>query len=405
MEKAPQVNTKIGHYLIKMMVFTILTLLFVAFLYPSLKSSFEANPALNGTILCIIIIGVGYSFKRVINLKPEIDWINAHNKRKAPIATSEAKARLLIPMSRMFEGREGKMFLSNASMRSILDAVISRLEESRSNAAYVNRLLIFLGLLGTFWGLLLTLGSVGNVISSLSVTSTAPDAILSGIKTNLQAPLDGMSKGFSSSLFGLGGSLIVSFLALQANQAQTRFYHDLEEWLSSLVRISNSTFDEDALKPLPGYIGALLQKTAEATDELTFILTKSEKSNISINNNIIELGERINLLTDHMKAEQSLLLKLAENQINLQQSTEKLTHITEDQSRDPNTKIQHHIQNIDGTLSLMAKQTEQGRSTFIHELRQELKLVARAVGGKQPLTETDLNQQQTAQQQDRRFGA
>src|SRR5512139_666208 len=138
-------------------------------------------------------------------------------------------------MAAILGDRMGRMAMSSQTMRGIMDSIATRLDEARDMSRYMTGLLIFLGLLGTFWGLIETVGSVGKVIESLKVGGDA-SAMFDALKEGLAAPLGGMGISFSSSLFGLAGSLILSFFDLQSSQAQNRFYTDLEDWLATTVR-------------------------------------------------------------------------------------------------------------------------------------------------------------------------
>lgn len=223
-------------YLIRMMVFIILVAIIGAVLYPQIKTAFMANPGLNGLILFTLFLGILYAFRMVWRLFPEVNWIN-HFRIAEPGLEIPYTPRLLAPMSTLLRDRQSSTVLSPMSMRSLLDSLASRLDEARDISRYLIGLLIFLGLLGTFWGLLETVTSVGQAIRSLDVT-TESGTIFEELKTGLEAPLAGMGTSFSSSLFGLAGALVLGFLDLQASQAQNRFYNELEDWLSSITDIA-----------------------------------------------------------------------------------------------------------------------------------------------------------------------
>ena len=222
-------------YLLRMMVFTILVAIVAAVLYPQIRTAFMANPGLNGLIVFMLFLGIIYGFRMVWRLFPEINWIN--NFRIAdPGLEIPYTPRLLAPMATLLRDRLGSTVLSPLSMRSLLDSLASRLDESRDISRYLIGLLIFLGLLGTFWGLIDTVTSVGQVIRQLDVATAESNTIFEELKSGLEAPLAGMGTSFSSSLFGLAGSLVLGFLDLQASQAQNRFYNDLGGRLHSTLR-------------------------------------------------------------------------------------------------------------------------------------------------------------------------
>jgi hypothetical protein len=221
-------------FLFRMLVFLVLVGLVAVLLQRQIWSAFLANPSLNGIILGALLVGIVMSIRQVMRLFPEVRWVNGF-RLADPGLTVNRPPVLLAPMATLLGERAGRMAISQSTMRGILDSIGTRLDESREIARYLTGLLVFLGLLGTFWGLLETIGSIGRVIQTLEVGADA-SRIFEDLKAGLAAPLGGMGIAFSSSLFGLAGSLILGFLDLQAGQAQTRFYTDLEDWLSTTVR-------------------------------------------------------------------------------------------------------------------------------------------------------------------------
>ncbi|WP_239025010.1 flagellar motor protein MotA [Rhodoligotrophos defluvii] len=223
-------------YLIRMTVFTILIAFAAAILFPQIRTAFMVNPGLNGVIIGTLLVGIVYAFRLVWRLFPEVSWVNSFRVSDPGLEIPHTPV-LLAPMATLLRNRQGETVLSPGVMRAVLDSIASRLDESREISRYLIGLLVFLGLLGTFWGLSQTVASVGATIRSLEVTSTEAATIFEQLKNGLEAPLAGMGTAFASSLFGLAGSLILGFLDLQAGQAQNRFYNDLEEWLSTLTDI------------------------------------------------------------------------------------------------------------------------------------------------------------------------
>src|SRR3984893_12754301 len=222
-------------FLERMLAFLVLCALVMVVLYKQIITAFFANPGLNALIGLVALIGIILSFRQVVRLYPEVAWVN--NFRIAdPGIAPDRHPTLLAPMAAIFGGeRTGRMRISQQTMRHLLDSIATRLDEARDISRYMTGLLVFLGLLGTFWGLIETVGSVGKVIDGLKVGGDA-SALFDTLKEGLAAPLGGMGISFSSSLFGLAGSLILGFLDLQSSQAQNRFYTDLEDWLASTVR-------------------------------------------------------------------------------------------------------------------------------------------------------------------------
>ena len=234
-------------FLVRMTVFLILCALVIIVLYKQIWTAFLANPGLNALIIGVLIIGILFAFRQVIRLFPEVNWVNGFRLADPGLAV-ERPPVLLAPMATILGDRMGRMAISSSMMRGILDSIAARLDEARDMSRYMTGLLVFLGLLGTFWGLIETVGSVGNVINTLKPGGDA-GAVFEALKEGLAAPLSGMGISFSSSLFGLAGSLVLGFLDLQTSQAQNRFYTDLEDWLSTTVRDLGVSGDA----PAPAY--------------------------------------------------------------------------------------------------------------------------------------------------------
>jgi hypothetical protein len=226
-----------GLYLWRMFVFLVLVGLLIAVLHRQLWDAMLNNLGLNVLICFVLLAGVLYAFQQVLRLYPEIRWVNAFRIADPGLAISHRPV-LLSPMATMLRDRTGSLSLSATSMRSIMDSIGGRLDEARDTGRYLVGLLVFLGLLGTFWGLLDTIQSVGKTISSLDSRAADSVTVFDELKNGLAAPLRGMGTAFSSSLLGLGGSLVLGFLELQASHAHGRFYNQLEEWLSGITELA-----------------------------------------------------------------------------------------------------------------------------------------------------------------------
>jgi hypothetical protein len=364
-------------FLVRMIVFLVAVCAMVGVIYQPLYNAFLANPALNGLIIGVLILGIIYNFRQVIMLYPEVAWIESFRKTQSALSQPN-QPRLLSSMATMLGEKRDQLSLSTLSMRSILDGIYSRLDESRDLSRYNIGLLIFLGLLGTFWGLLETVSSIADVVAGLKVTGSDVSAVFGDLKKGLEAPLDGMGTAFSSSLFGLAGSLILGFLDLQAGQAQNRFYNDLEEWLSGITRLSSGSLPGDGDQSVPAYVQALLEQTAESLENLQRILTRGEESRISANTNLNVLVEKIESLTDHMRAEQALMGKLENSQEELNKVLKRLADATEaGGGMDESTRT--HIRNLDVYLSRLLEELSSGRDEIIQEMRSEIKLLARTI--------------------------
>lgn len=225
-------------YFSTMVLFLVIVGFIAAILYRQAHAAFITNPGLNGLILGVLVVGIILVFTHVLMLRPEVRWFNSF--RAAGSADKVGREpKLLAPMRALIGNSSSAVMISTTALRSILDSIAFRLDESRDISRYLIGLLVFLGLLGTFWGLLETIASISTVIQSLDPASGESNDVLQALKTGLSGPLNGMGTAFSSSLLGLSGSLILGFLDLQAGRAQNRFYTELENWLSSVT--SDST--------------------------------------------------------------------------------------------------------------------------------------------------------------------
>jgi hypothetical protein len=374
--------TRPQRFLNRMALFLIAVAVVCAVIAPALYSAFMGNPALNGIIMGAMLVGIIYIFREVLLLNPEVAWIENYRRNVGSGQTTVSIAsppRLLSPMATMFgERKGGRVSLSAISLRTVLDGIATRLDESREISRYFIGLLVFLGLLGTFYGLLETLRSVGGVISTLSIGSGDVGRAFNDLKNGLQAPIAGMGTAFSASLFGLAGSLVLGFLDLQAGQAQNRFYNDLEEWLSSYTRLSGGgPLSEAGDASVPAYIQALLEQTADSLENLQRITGRGEESRIAANASIITLTEKLAMLGDQMKAEQNLLLRLAENQMELKPVLTRLADGASTRGQDE--ALRNHMRNIEMYLARLAEDLSQGRSQTIQEVRSEIRLLARTI--------------------------
>ena len=368
--------TRPRKYLIRMFVFVIAITGLCWFLFLPLQSAFMANAPLNGLIVGVLVIGIIYNFRQVLMLYPEVAWIEGFKQNGTPLSEPQPP-KLLAPMATMVGDHKDRLSLSTLAMRSLLDGIVSRLDESRDISRYTVGLLIFLGLLGTFWGLLETVASISNVIGGLNVESGDSIAVFDDLKKGLKAPMAGMGTAFSTSLFGLGGSLVLGFLDLQANQAQNRFYNELEEWLSTVTRLATSSLLGESDQPIPAYVQALLEQTAESLENLQQTITRGEESRISVDSNIIALGNKLETLTDHMRTEQTLMKSLTETQMEMKPILAKIAEGSTAAGMDESTRS--HIRNLDVYLTRLTEELSSGRKELVQQLRSEIKLLARTI--------------------------
>ncbi len=371
--------TRFGNFILRMVLFLLLIAAGVFLLRVELRFAFVANPWLNGMIIGVLFAGIIYIFRNVFMLKHEVDWIEAYKKSEGQLS-SEREPRLLAPMAAMLGERKKRLSLSTLSMRSLLDGIASRLEETREFSRYMIGLLVFLGLLGTFWGLLRTVESVGGVIAGLEVGAGGDvTTMFSELTGGLQAPLAGMGTAFSSSLFGLAGSLILGFLELTATQAQNRFYNDLEEWLSGLTRLSSGRLGVDGDQPVPALIQALLEQTAESLDELERIMVRGEEGRAAGNENMLKLTDNVGQLADQMRTEQDLVRRLAESQRELVPALNRLSEAAGEGRFGIDDATRNHLRNIEVYSARLLEELSSGRNQAVQEIRKEIRLLARTM--------------------------
>ncbi len=365
-------------YLTRMVVFILIATIVIGALFDPILRAFMANPALNGLIVGVLILGIVYMFRHVVMLNPEVSWIEQY-RTKGPGLSVQKPPILLAPMVTMLQERRGQISLSAMSMRYLLDSISSRLDESREISRYLIGLLIFLGLLGTFWGLLETITSVRGAIEGLTLQGSDFVSQFDTLKKGLGAPLTGMGTAFSSSLFGLAGSLILGFLDLQASQAQRSFYNDLEEWLSGLTRLTASPSPEDGEQSVPAYINALLEGTADSLGDLQRTLARTEENRTQQNASMLEFSDRLATLADQMRTEQDLMVRLVESQLEIQPVLQRLTDSL-DKARDGfDQASKDHLRNLDVSVRKFIEESGPSRADLIQEIRSEIKLLARTI--------------------------
>ncbi len=304
-------------FLIRMLVFLILCGLIGFVLQRQILTAFMANPWLNGLIFCVLLIGIILSFARVIRLFPEVSWVNSFRRADPGLALAR-EPKLLAPMAAILGGeRVGRVAISAQIMRAFLDSLASRLDEGRDISRYLTGLLVFLGLLGTFWGLIETVGSVGGIINGLKIGGDA-DSVFDALKEGLAAPLGGMGISFSSSLFGLAGSLVLGFLDLQTSQAQNRFYTNFEDWLATTVQDLGAGGATGGAA-LPAGVVDTLDRLRQSISE-----AGSGKATTAA---MANLAEAIQGLVQHMRAEQQMIRDWADAQAKLNSDIRRFMEI------------------------------------------------------------------------------
>ncbi|MBO1326781.1 flagellar motor protein MotA [Acetobacter sp. TBRC 12305] len=336
-------------YLLRMIAFLGCVAVVGGLLWRPLRAAFFNNPALDGLILGILAIGILWNIRMVLRLQPEVAWVETVRQHRDGLAQPEPP-RMLTAVATALAAQSGRnrIALSTPAMQSLLDSLSGRLEEGREVSRYLTSLLIFLGLLGTFYGLLLTVSAIADVIAGMSVGNGDLTMMFDQLKAGLAKPLHGMGTAFSGSLFGLASALILGFLDLMAGQAQNRFFNDLEEWLASLTRFSSTMGGVEGDGNNPAYVQALLEQTAENLETLQTVLRASEEQRAQQTQVLTRLSSHLGALTGGHESE-----------------GERQTLA--------------HMRNIEGLLTQLIAENERGRQQSLADIRSDLRLVARTV--------------------------
>ncbi|MDN3516847.1 flagellar motor protein MotA [Aquisalimonas lutea] len=347
-------------------------------LHQQLMDAFLANPVFNGLIVGVLLLGIVINVRQVVVLGPDASWLRAWQRGAESLPPPPARG-MLGSLGRTLQERGDNLQLSTLSMRALLDGIRSRLDESRDLSRYFIGLLIFLGLLGTFWGLLDTLSGIGRVISGLSVGGGDATALFEQLRTGLEEPLDGMGTAFSSSLFGLAGSLILGFVDLQTGHAQNRFYNDIEEQLSGLTRFGSGALSNvDTEHSVPSYIQALLEQTAESLDRLQRLVARREEERRSAEENVATVTEQVGELAEQIRSEHRRMLNQARGQMELQPVLQRLADSLGERGEDADG-LDERLRSLDQTLHRLVEEMQTERTELASELRDEIRLLTRTV--------------------------
>lgn len=350
----------------------------VFLLWDRINVAFLHNPALNSGILVVLLVGTIFAFYQVFRLNTDINWIENFQRGGSP--GSFDQPRLLAPLAAMVKDKQhNRLTMSATALRSVLDGIQARLDEHREISRYLITLLILLGLLGTFWGLLGTINAVAAAIHGLDLTSSDPASLFDDLKKSLEGPLDGMGTAFSASLFGLSGSLLLGYFDLQAGQANNRFFGELEDWLSGQTKLTSGGGMIEGDQPVPAYIQALLEQTAESLDNLQRTISRTEADRLQASNNFKVLADHMIGLTDQLRQQQQVVQRLMETQTDMRGVIAKLADVAQHGGfgLDPNSRT--HLRNIDALLARMADDISSGRNNAVQELRSEIKLLTRTI--------------------------
>lgn len=287
-------------YIVNMFFFVALVTALVAWLFPAVEEAFNANVFINGLIVALLLLGVAYTFHQTLGIRPAVIWLRDF-QRATRYDHLRPPPPLIAPMAMLLAETPGRLRISAQSARSILDAVAARMSEAGEITRYLARLLIFLGLLGTFWGLLLTVGSLVDTVNTLSGSATGGDEqSIAKLFGSITEPLKGMGTAFSSSMLGLAGSLVLGFLDLQATQASNRFFTETEDWLASVSRVGAVAPGGAEIGGSAAYVQALLEQMAESVDTLQSTLARAEEGRLRANDAMAALAHSLASLDDRL---------------------------------------------------------------------------------------------------------
>lgn len=416
-------------YLLRMALFLVAVAILVVLQLETIIVAAETNLALNGLILAVLLVGVVQTGRMVLLLRPEVAWIAWQQRAAGPDdrhpAMPPPPVQLLGPLAALLREVEGggRPRLTAQTLRTLLDGIATRLDEGREIARYLTGLLIFLGLLGTFWGLIQTVDAIGGVVQSLDLGVGDLSVLWSDLKDQLQQPLAGMGTAFSSSLFGLAGSLVLGFLDLQAGQAQSRFFLDVEDWLSSHARLGDPMVLEDPLgsggaEPVPGGPGPLsapgpapapppgptpgpgvlpsgaelamaTRQTHDNIEALTRALAASEAQRRQTLDALHGLATQVQALSQQIKSEQALLMRLSEERTVLGPAISRLNDLLATGGLHGDQPATRLLASIDARLHQLLQGMEDNRERTVRDISSEIRVVSRTMraivdGGEPP---------------------
>lgn len=342
---------------------------------PRVLPVFEANPYLNGFILFVFAIGVVACFWQVWQLIQSVRWIEHFAQERERGFQSKAPL-LLAPLATLLRSRNKRMQINTASTRSILDSVATRIDEAREITRYIVNLLIFLGLLGTFYGLATTVPALVDTIRGL-----APEDGESGVEVfarlmdGMDQQLSGMGVAFASSLLGLAGSLVVGLLELFAGHGQNRFYRELEEWLSTITKLGFSSGDAEGGDM--GTTGVILDQMVEQMEAMQLLFARSEEGRSEVEYRLGQLSDTLERMTERMEAtapSATAFARIADSQDRL---IDVLTHKSENEGLDAESRMR--LRSIDVQMLRILEEVAAGRQETMAELRTDLNAIARAL--------------------------
>ncbi|MGB0659957.1 MAG: biopolymer transporter ExbB [Mangrovicoccus sp.] len=349
--------------------------------FPRVAPVFLANPYLNGAILLVFVIGVFACFWQVMQLIGSVNWIEGFALSR-PGHEMVAAPRLLASLAALLSSRRAKMQISASSSRSILDSVATRIDEARDITRYIVNLLIFLGLLGTFYGLATTVPAVVDTIRSLApAEGEASTAVFARLIGGLEKQLGGMGTAFASSLLGLAGSLVVGLLELFANHGQNRFYRELEEWLSTITQVGFASGDGDSGSD-QGMVAAAMDHMTSQMASMQMLFERSEQSRAQIDQRLENLAGSVDRLAQRLEqdaASDSAMERVAAGQERLATALDALAARESVQGDAPDAEMRMRLRSIDVQLLRLLEEMSAGRQDSVAELRHDLHMLIRVI--------------------------
>jgi hypothetical protein len=352
-------------YLIRMMIFLSLVAGLAGILYASLIQAFLNSPWLNGAILLTLFAGIYLIFHQLKTLNCEQTWLTAFERGEENFPGSPP-VQILTPLA--VAHSQGPIY--SGAIPSLLSSIETRLDEQRDFNRYLVGLLIFLGLLGTFWGLSQTIGAIAGVVSGIDVGANNIKEAFQTLKQGLQSPLSGMGTAFSSSMFGLASSLILGFLDLQLSKANGAFFNRVEEKLLRFVEHTPVAHSGKA------YNLGLAEQNAEGIAVLQRLVRTSEENRLTVIQAITALTERLALLTEHLNQQHQSLTKLSHHQ---SETLEQLKQVAKHLNQVQGENVRDYLRNLDGLTRKLLDEMVEGRNKSLQELRSEIRLVARTI--------------------------
>ncbi|OJW51197.1 MAG: hypothetical protein BGO67_12815 [Alphaproteobacteria bacterium 41-28] len=359
---------KFQPYFLRMSLSLLIMVGVAGFFGTSLWSIFLSNPRLNALIIALTLAGMLYAFYQLFRLRKDCEVLEDLKQGQWSFS-STPKAFFLEPIVSYVSKKPSP--LDPSLGRGLADSLADRLDNERVFPRYLIGLLVFLGLLGTFWGLSQTITSIAHLIQNMPSEASSSANFFSLLKESLHSPLAGMGTAFSSSLFGLGGSLLVGFLELQVGHAYGRFLNEADLYLTTCSHSHDKKVSASSA-PL-GFLQALLTQNVETVEQLSQVIEKTEKND---QKTVILLDKLLNslaLMVEQNKTHQNLMIKLAEGQIELQKKLSTLSSGSDEESL-------KYLQNIERVLTHFLHHQKEDREEFSKRLRDEMRIIAKTIG-------------------------